>query len=57
MLISIITINKVEIYQMNINFFFLNGTLMKRFTWNNQIGLLLIDKKRKSVSLSSLYMI
>jgi len=58
MLIVILSINKLEIYQMDEKKnFFKMGTLMRKFIWNNKRGLLSIDNKKKFVSLSKHFMI
>jgi hypothetical protein len=58
MLIVIAAIYKLEIHQMDVkNNFFKMLTLMRRFTWKNLRGLLLMDKKKKSVNLSNYYVV
>jgi len=56
MLIAILTIDKIEIYQINI-FFFLDGDLDKKVYMENLRGLLLKAKTKNSINLSSHYMI
>jgi hypothetical protein len=57
MLISTTTINKFEIYYMDVKIIFINGDLNEKVYIKQSYGFVVREKKKKFISLSSYYMV
>ena len=57
MLISTTTINKFEIYYMDVKIIFINGDLNEKVYIKQSYGFVVREKEKKIISLSSYYMV
>jgi hypothetical protein len=57
MLITTTTINKFEIYYMDVKIIFINGDLNEKVYIKQSYGFVVREKEKKIISLSSYYMV
>lgn len=57
MLITTTTINKFEIYYMDVKIIFINGDLNEKVYIKQSYGFVVREKEKKFISLSSYYMV